>query len=137
MNVIFHMGGRIVRRQYGWVYDRRRRRNGTAAIAAGTRIRNGVTRIRLKHNNRFAIKLGICKQTRCVTKIEDGEIEFVVVLTDTGSAADNLLELRHSVLTELVVEHDYLTRLAINTSGEKLRSRNDGRVFLVGVDEVI
>ena len=41
------------------------------------------------------------------------------------------------MLAELIVEHDDLARLAIDTGGKEFRRGNDGRKLLVGINEIV
>ena len=73
-----------------------------------------------------SIEIGIGKQPRGrAGVVEDAEKQLAVVVSDAGSAADDLLELGHRV--DDPHQHDVLDRGGIDAGGEQLRRSEDDR----------
>src|SRR5690348_819102 len=85
--------------------------------------------------HRIAIEGRIGEQLGGFLEIHDGEPVLVVVLVDTRTAADDLLELGHRL--DVLVENDQLAGLRIHAGGHQLAGGGDDRVALFRIDEVV
>ena len=84
---------------------------------------------------RNAVEIRVGELGRDVAEVEDVEEELALGGVDARSASDHLLELGHRL--DLLVEHDKTAGLAVHAGFEEFTRRDDCRIRLVGVDEVI
>ena len=81
------------------------------------------------------IPVGVGKKTRHASEIHDGEAELALILAHTGTAADDLLKLRHGV--DVLIEHDQLRHLTVGAGRQELGGGRDDRILRGDGDEVI
>lgn len=91
----------------------------------------------LENLDRLAIECGIGEHAGGIAEVKDSEVQLSVRFANARASADNLLELGHALLAVHVVKHNDLAGLAVHASGEQFRSSDNGRVFLVGIDELV
>ena len=84
---------------------------------------------------RNAVEVWVDELGRDVAEVEDVEEELALGGVDARSASDHLLELGHGL--DLLVKHDKAAGLAVHAGFEEFARRDDCRIRLVRVDEVI
>ena len=81
------------------------------------------------------IPIRISKKSCDVTEVHNGEMGFPVLLSDSCTTTDNLLELGHRV--DSLVKHNELHHLAVNSCRQKFAGCCDDGVFGCNRDEII
>ena len=94
-----------------------------------------ICRSRLVDDHGCTVKFRIGEQFSRSAEVHDREVELPVLLVDSGTTPDYLLELRHR--TDRLIQHDQLARLSVDSRRHQLTGRGDYGVPRLGGDEVV